>query len=82
MLRPPQIRKVWVKLAQEAVESGEFVPAKRYIAEVMKHCEAYDDEATAWHCQLLTGWMLFLEGEPRQVCVCALMWCACVCMCV
>ena len=55
-----------MRLAEFAVRSGEFVAAKKYIAEVLKHCNAYGDNDTAWFCQLLTGWMLFLEGEPKQ----------------
>lgn len=62
-----QVRKVWVRLAEYAVNAGEFVAAKKYLAEVSRHCAAYDDASTSWHCQLLLGWMHALEGDPKEV---------------
>jgi hypothetical protein len=48
------------------VNAGEFVAAKKYLAEVSRHCAAYDDVSTSWHCQLLLGWMHALEGDPKE----------------
>ena len=68
-VHPAQIRKVWARHAEYALYDGEFVAAKRYITEITRHCSAYSDVTTQWHCSLLQGWMLFLEGQPKEVSV-------------
>ena len=75
-----QARYVWFGHAEAALRLGEHVCCLRYLNEIERHCRAYNDSGLLSRCQSLRAWMLFLEGEPREVrlalrCnLCALLW--------